>query len=212
MHALLITLAVLLCAAACQAKDTSQAPPVTADTKLAAGHQLATFAGGCFWCMEGPFEKLEGVISVVSGYTDGPEVNPTYALVSSGDSGHTEAIQVVFDPQKISYEKLVEVFWRNIDPTVQNRQFCDVGTQYRTGLYVHDEAQKKIAEASLEKVKAKLSAPVLTPIKPAVTFYPAEAYHQDFYKTNKDHYERYRFGCGRDARLREIWGSTAGGH
>ncbi|MEZ4468109.1 MAG: peptide-methionine (S)-S-oxide reductase MsrA [bacterium] len=194
---------------ACQAKDLTQAPPVPPDAKLEGGLQLATFAGGCFWCMEGPFEKLDGVIAVVSGFTDGPEPNPTYSQVSSGTTGHTEAIQVTFDPKKISYEKLVETFWHNIDPPVENRQFCDGGTQYRTGLFVHDAAQRVVAEASLAKVKAQLKAPIVTPIKAATTFYPAENYHQDFYKTNPDHYQRYRLGCGRDARLREIWGEAA---
>ena len=163
----------LLLPVACQAKDLTQAPPVPPDTKLAGGLQLATFAGGCFWCMEGPFEKLEGVVSVVSGFTDGPEPNPTYSQVSSGTTGHTEAIQVTFDPSKISYEKLVETFWHNIDPHTANRQFCDGGTQYRTGLFVHDAALagpsganrvawRKASMASCERPRRCSTAPSLS--------------------------------------------------
>jgi len=210
---LLLALTVLVpTIAACQEKDTRQAPPVAPDAKLEGGLRIATFAGGCFWCMEGPFEKLTGVVSVTSGFTDGAELNPTYSQVSSGTTGHTEAIQVVFDPQKITYAQLVDVFWHNIDPTVENRQFCDGGTQYRTGLYVHDAEQRAVAEASLVKVKAQIKDPVVTPIKPAATFYPAENYHQDFYKTHPEHYLSYRTGCGRDARLQAIWGAAAGAH
>jgi peptide-methionine (S)-S-oxide reductase len=174
------------------------------------GAAIATFAGGCFWCMEPPFEKLPGVSSVTSGYTGGPQQDPSYEQVSSGGTGHTEAVRVVFDPSKVSYEKLLEVFWHNVDPTVRNRQFCDVGEQYRTGIFVHDAAQRKLAEASKAEVERskKFPQPIVTPIEDAGPFWPAEEYHQDYYKKNAMHYRMYRSGCGRDARLKELWGSA----
>jgi len=177
-----------------------------------AATEKATFAGGCFWCMEPPYDVLPGVISTTSGYIGGKTVNPTYEQVSSGATGHTEAVQVVYDPAKVSYEKLLEVFWVNIDPTVKDRQFCDAGTQYRTGIFYHGEAQRKAAEASkaaLEKSKP-FKAPIVTPIEMAGTFYPAEGYHQDYYVKNPVRYKFYRNGCGRDARLKELWGDKAG--
>ena len=177
-----------------------------------AATEKATFAGGCFWCMEPPYDAIPGVISTTSGYIGGRTANPTYEQVSSGSTGHAEAIQVVYDPAKVSYEKLLEVFWVNIDPTVRDRQFCDSGTQYRTGIFYHSEAQRKAAEASkaaLEKSKP-FKAPLVTPIEMAGTFYPAEDYHQDYYLKNPVRYKFYRNGCGRDARLRELWGDKAG--
>ena len=168
----------------------------------------ATFAGGCFWCMEPPFDKLPGVISTTSGYTGGQKPNPTYEEVSSGRTGHAEAVQVVYDPKKVSYEQLLDVFWHNIDPTVKNQQFCDVGSQYRTGIFYHDDEQKRLAEASkaaLEKSKP-FKAPIVTEITRAGEFYPAEEYHQDFYLKNPVRYKFYRNGCGRDARLEQLWG------
>jgi len=168
----------------------------------------ATFAGGCFWCMEAPFDVLPGVISTTSGYIGGSKINPTYQEVSSGSTGHAEAVQVVYDPKKISYEKLLDVYWRNTDPTVKNRQFCDVGTQYRTGIFTYGEAQKKSAEASkaaLQKSKP-FKGDILTEITVAPEFYPAEDYHQDYYKKNPARYSFYRAGCGRDARLKALWG------
>ncbi len=177
-----------------------------------AATEKATFAGGCFWCMEPPYDAIPGVISTTSGYIGGRTANPTYEQVSSGSTGHAEAIQVVYDPAKVSYEKLLEVFWVNIDPTVRDRQFCDSGTQYRTGIFYHSEAQRKAAEASkaaLEKTKP-FKAPIVTPIEMAGTFYPAEDYHQDYYLKNPVRYKFYRNGCGRDARLRELWGDKAG--
>ena len=177
-----------------------------------AATEKATCAGGCFWCMEPPYDAIPGVISTTSGYLGGRTVNPTYEQVSSGSTGHAEAIQVVYDPAKVSYEKLLEVFWVNIDPTVRDRQFCDSGTQYRTGIFYHSEAQRKAAEASkaaLEKTKP-FKAPIVTPIEMAGTFYPAEDYHQDYYLKNPVRYKFYRNGCGRDARLRELWGDKAG--
>jgi len=187
----------------------AQAPASTAQPKPAATAK-ATFAGGCFWCMEPPFDKLDGVISTTSGYTGGQKKNPTYQEVSAGHTGHTEAVQVVYDPAKVSYAKLLEVFWKNIDPTVKDRQFCDTGSQYRTGIFYHDEEQKKLAEASklqLDKTKP-FAAPIVTEIAAATTFYPAEDYHQDYYLKNPVRYNFYRTGCGRDARLKELWGSA----
>ena len=176
-----------------------------------AATEKATFAGGCFWCMEPPFDAIPGVISTTSGYTGGRTVNPTYEQVSSGTTGHAEAIQVVYDPKKVSYEKLLEVYWVNIDPTVRDRQFCDSGTQYRTAIFYHTEAQRKAAQASrdaLEKSRP-FKAPIVTPIEVAGAFYPAEVYHQDYYLKNPVRYKFYRNGCGRDARLRELWGDRA---
>ena len=176
------------------------------------GHAVATFAGGCFWCMEPPFDKLAGVDATISGYTGGTKVNPTYEEVSSGRTGHAEAVQVVYDPKKITYEQLLDVFWHNVDPTVTNRQFCDTGTQYRTAIFYHDEAQRKAAKASLAALRKSkpFKDPIVTPIQMAGPFYPAEDYHQNFYRTNPVRYQLYRKGCGRDARLKELWGSAAG--
>jgi peptide-methionine (S)-S-oxide reductase len=170
----------------------------------------ATFAGGCFWCMEAPYDKLPGVISTTSGYIGGTVKNPTYEQVSSGRTGHTEAVQVEYDPSRVNYEKLLQVFWMNIDPTVKNAQFCDHGTQYRSGIFYHDETQRKLAEASkaaLDKSKP-FKEPIVTEITRASEFYPAEDYHQDYYQKNPVRYKVYRNGCGRDARLKELWGKA----
>ena len=174
----------------------------------------ATFAGGCFWCMEPPFDKLDGVISTTSGYTGGTKTNPTYEQVSAGSTGHAEAVQVTYDPKKVSYEKLLDVFWHNIDPTQKDAQFCDHGTQYRSGIFYHDADQKRLAEASkaaLDKSKPFKGA-IVTEITQAATFYPAEEYHQDYYLKNPVRYKYYRSGCGRDNRLQEVWGSAAPNH
>jgi peptide-methionine (S)-S-oxide reductase len=171
----------------------------------------ATFAGGCFWCMEPPFEALDGVVSVTAGYTGGTKANPTYEEVSAGGTGHAESVEIVYDPAKVSYEKLLDVFWHNVDPTTPDRQFCDHGRQYRTAIFYHDETQKRLAEESkqsLERSK-KLPGSIVTEIVPAGTFYPAEEYHQDYAKKNPIRYRYYRYGCGRDARLRELWGEAA---
>ena len=170
----------------------------------------ATFAGGCFWCMEPPFDKLPGVVSTTSGYTGGKKLNPTYREVSDGQTGHTEAVQIVYDPAKISYAQLLNVFWRNIDPTVKDQQFCDHGSQYRTGIFVHDDMQKKQADATKAALlKSKpFKADIVTEITAASTFYPAEDYHQDYYLKNPVKYKFYRFNCGRDARLTELWGES----
>lgn len=172
----------------------------------------ATFAGGCFWCVEADFDKLDGVISTTSGYIGGKTVKPTYDQVSSGGTGHTEAVEIVFDPKRVTYERLLEHFWRTVDPTVKDRQFCDVGSQYRTGIFVHDESQKKAAEASKAALgKSKpFPQPIVTEIAAAGPFYPAEEYHQDYYKKNPIRYNYYRNGCGRDARLKQLWGDLAG--
>jgi peptide-methionine (S)-S-oxide reductase len=171
-------------------------------------HATATFAGGCFWCMEPPFDELDGVISTTSGYTGGSKQNPTYEEVSSGTTGHTEAVQVVYDPKRISYERLLEVFWRNIDPVTPNAQFCDHGTQYRSGIFYHDEAQRRLAEESKRALESsgRFKAPIVTEIVAAGSFYPAEEYHQDYYKKNPIRYKFYRASCGRDRRLAELWG------
>ncbi len=168
----------------------------------------ATFAGGCFWCMEPPFDKLEGVLSTTSGYTGGRTPNPSYAEVSAGGTDHAEAVKVAFDPSKISYEDLLEVFWRNIDPTTPDRQFCDIGDQYRTGIFYHGEAQRRLAEQSKKKLEAAgvLDRPIVTEITSAGVFWPAEEYHQDYYRKNPLRYKYYRYSCGRDRRLEELWG------
>jgi peptide-methionine (S)-S-oxide reductase len=171
----------------------------------------ATFAGGCFWCMEGPFDELEGVLSTTSGYIGGHKENPTYKDVSAGITGHTEAVQVVYDPKKITYQKLLDVFWVNIDPTVKDRQFCDHGSQYRSGIFYHNAEQQQLAEASkkqLEKDKP-FDGMIVTEITEATEFYPAEDYHQDYYIKNPIRYKFYRYSCGRDQRLRELWGDRA---
>ena len=176
--AVLVIAAALLLGSA--AIGQAQSPkPAAKPPASAAGYARATFAGGCFWCMEPPYDKLDGVISTTSGYTGGQKKNPTYEEVSSGRTGHTEAVQVVYDPKKVSYEKLLDVFWRNIDPTVKDQQFCDIGSQYRTGIFYHDDGQKRLAEASkaaLEKNKP-FKGPVVTEVTRAAEFYPAEEYH-----------------------------------
>jgi peptide-methionine (S)-S-oxide reductase len=174
------------------------------------GLETATFAGGCFWCMESPFDKLEGVVSVLVGYTGGHTKNPTYEQVSSGGTGHAESVKIVFDPQKIGYARLLDIFWHNIDPTAKDRQFCDAGSQYRSAIFYHSEEQKGMAEQSKKALFAskRFEGPVYTEIVPASTFYPAEEYHQHYYKKNPLRYNFYRFSCGRDERLKELWGKT----
>jgi peptide-methionine (S)-S-oxide reductase len=168
----------------------------------------ATFAGGCFWCVEEAFDKVPGVVSTTSGYIGGSKANPTYEQVSTGSTGHTEAVEVVFDPKKVTYEQLLEVFWKNHDPTVNDRQFCDVGNMYRPGIYWHDEAQKKAAEASKAKAtkEKKFPQPIITPIVKATQFWPAEGYHQDYHLKNPVRYKYYSTGCGRYSRLEELFG------
>ena len=172
--------------------------------------QTAIFAGGCFWCMEPPFDKTKGVISTTSGYTSGHQKNPTYQEVSAGVSGHTEAIQIIYDPEKVSYGELLEIFWKNIDPVAVDRQFCDAGTQYRSGIYYLNEAQQTAAQQSLQQLQQNkpFQGKIATEIVAASTFYPAEDYHQDYYLKNPIRYKFYRYRCGRDQRLEELWGST----
>jgi peptide-methionine (S)-S-oxide reductase len=180
------------------ASAAAQSPP--------AKTAVATFAGGCFWCVEADFDKVEGVISTTSGYIGGMVVNPTYEQVVTGRTGHTEAVEVVYDPAVVSYERLLEVFWKNHDPLAKDRQFCDRGNQYRPGVFYHDEEQRALAEASKQKHQARFQQPIQTEITAATTFYKAEDYHQDYYKKNPVRYQFYRFNCGRDARLEELWG------
>jgi peptide-methionine (S)-S-oxide reductase len=170
----------------------------------------ATFAGGCFWCMEHPFDELDGVVSTTSGYIGGHKANPSYREVSSGTTGHVEAVQIVYDPKKVSYDKLLEVFWMNVDPTDSEGQFCDRGSQYQSRIFYYTDEQKRLAEASkaaLTKSKP-FKEPIVTEIVAATTFYPAEEYHQDYYKKNPVRYKFYRTGCGRDARLKALWGKA----
>jgi peptide-methionine (S)-S-oxide reductase len=167
---------------------------------------IATFAGGCFWCVEADFDKVDGVISTTSGYTGGHIANPSYEQVSHGGTGHAEAVEIVYDPAKVSYKKLLDVFWHNIDPLAKDRQFCDHGDQYRSAIFYHDEEQRALAEASKAAVEKRFEQPVATQIVAAGAFYKAEEYHQDYYKKNPIRYKFYRFNCGRDARLEELWG------
>ena len=167
----------------------------------------AIFAGGCFWCTEADFDKVPGVISTTSGYLNGKTKNPTYKEVSAGGSGHVEAVEVVYDPAKVTYAKLLDAFWRSIDPLVKDKQFCDTGDMYRTGIYYLDDEQKKLAEETKKQVAAKFAPrTVYTEIVKADTFYKAEDYHQDYYKKNEARYNFYRWNCGRDQRLEQLWG------
>jgi peptide-methionine (S)-S-oxide reductase len=203
MNQFMRLLAILaLCSALAPAHSQQQAP---------GGTEIAIFAGGCFWCMEPPFDAIPGVISTTSGYTGGHTKNPTYEEVSSGRTGHAESVQVVYDPKKVSYQKLLDVYWHNIDPTTANAQFCDHGTQYRSAIFYRNDEQRKLAEASkraLEHSK-RFKEPIVTEITAASTFYPAEDYHQDYYKKNPLRYKFYRASCGRDDRLEQLWGKAA---
>jgi len=196
--------------ASAQATAPSTAPSTAASPAAnpAAGTAKATFAGGCFWCVEADFDKVPGVLSTTSGYTGGTVANPTYEQVSAKATGHAEVVQIVFDPAKVSYEQLLQRFWRSIDPTTRDRQFCDAGTPYRTAIFAHDAAQLAAARRSLqdlEKTKP-FREPIVTQIETAGPFYAAEDYHQDYYKKNPVRYQYYRLSCGRDARLEQLWG------
>lgn len=178
-----------------------------------AGLSKATFAGGCFWCMEQPFEAMPGVKSVVSGYTGGNVPNATYQQVGGGGTGHAEAVEVLYDPKLVTYDKLLEVFWHNIDPLAEDRQFCDRGSEYRSAIFVHDDAQRAAARGSLQALQGDqrfAGQSIKTQIADAAAFYLAEDYHQDYAAKNPAHYKYYRWGCGRDARLKQIWGDRAG--
>ncbi len=179
------------------------APPVTA-RELA----VATFAGGCFWCMEHPFDRIDGVVSTTSGYSGGQLENPSYKAVARGGTGHAEAVQIVYDPDKIEYEELLDTFWHNIDPTARDRQFCDAGSQYRSGIFFHTDQQRRLAEESKRKLEGsgRFGVPIATQIEAAGKFWPAEEYHQNYYIKNPVRYKYYRRGCGRDKRLEELWG------
>ncbi|NOR50551.1 MAG: peptide-methionine (S)-S-oxide reductase MsrA [Desulfuromonadales bacterium] len=191
-------------------------PPITASTDDRSNNMAhnkenlakATFAGGCFWCMEPPFGKLDGVVATTAGYTGGHKENPTYQEVSSGETGHTEALQVTYDPQKINYSQLLEVFWHNINPADSDGQFADRGSQYRPAIFHHDEEQKQLAEESRDKLaeSGRFKSPVKTEIVPLGTFFPAEDYHQDYYQKSPDRYKSYRYHSGRDQFLKKVWG------
>ena len=168
----------------------------------------AIFAGGCFWCEESAFEGVKGVASVTSGYIGGTVNNPTYEEVSSGTTGHRESVEVVYDPRVVSYQQLLDVFWKNVDPFDNAGQFCDHGSQYRGAIFVHDAAQRQLAEASKTAVEKRFGRRVVTDVLPATRFWPAEDYHQDFYKKNPVRYRIYRFNCGRDERLKQLWGAA----
>jgi peptide-methionine (S)-S-oxide reductase len=174
----------------------------------AADVATATFAGGCFWCMEPPFDAIAGVVSTTAGYTGGQLANPTYEQVSAGGTGHAESVQVVYDPKRVTYRQLLDVFWHNVDPTTPDAQFCDVGRQYRTAIFVSDDEQRRAAEESRDAVAKRLGRRIVTEIVPAGPFYPAEDYHQDYYRKNPVRYRFYRYTCGRDRRLAEIWGEA----
>ena len=184
------------------AEQTAQTPPT------GVGLAKATFAGGCFWCMEPPFDKLDGVISTTSGYTGGNRRHPTYSEVSSGRTAHAEAVEVVYDPARITYGQLLDMFWRNIDPLTRNRQFCDGGAQYRTAIFFHDAEQERLARRTKRDIEAsgRFADPVVTQIVAAHEFWAAEEYHQDYYTKNPVRYRFYRFNCGRDRRLKKLWG------
>ncbi len=186
------------------------APPVASDDEVPEGAARATFAGGCFWCMEPPFDKVEGVYSTTSGYAGGKVKAPSYRQVSAGVTGHAEVVQVAYDPERVTYEELLEVFWRNIDPLDGGGQFCDRGSQYRTAIFYEGEAQRRAAEASKRRLEesGRVPGPIVSEITPLDVFYPAEDYHQDFYKKSPGRYTSYRAGCGRDRRLQELWGES----
>lgn len=200
---LVLILAGLMLGAALTA--TAAQPAAQAKTATA----TAVFAGGCFWCMEPPYDALPGVLATTSGYSGGQKANPTYREVTAGNTGHIEVIQVTYDPKQISYEKLLEVFWRNVDPLDGGGQFCDRGNTYTTAIFYQGEEQKKIVEQSKTAIEKKLGRAVVTAIRPAVTFYAAEDYHQDYYKKNPLRYQYYRYSCGRDQRLEKLWGKKS---
>jgi methionine-S-sulfoxide reductase len=174
------------------------------------GFSVATFAGGCFWCMEAPFDRVPGVVATISGYTGGGEPSPTYEEVGRGRTGHCEAVRVIFDPTQVTYEQLLEVYWRQIDPTQVDGQFADEGRQYRTAIFVHDAAQREAAERSKRAIAAsgRFSRPIVVAIEDAGPFYRAEEYHQDSYRKNPAHYQRYRRGSGREGFLERVWGDA----
>ncbi len=190
------------------------ATPAASQSKGAAASaavtDTATFAGGCFWCVEEVYQDVDGVISAVSGYIGGKQPNPTYEQVSDGRTGHAEAVAVVYDPAKISYDRLLQLFWRNVDPVAVDRQFCDAGAQYRSAIFYHDAEQRRLAEASKAEIQSskRFDRPIATEIVKAGPFFPAEEYHQDYYEKNPVRYKFYKWNCGRAQRLEELWGKT----
>ena len=174
------------------------------------GAAVATFGGGCFWCMEPPYDKTDGVLSTVSGYMGGELENPSYGQVSAGGTGHVEVVQVTYDPERVDYATLLEVYWRNVDPLTANRQFCDAGPQYRSAIFAHGAEQRRLADASKRELveSGRFDEPIVTEIADAGTFWPAEGYHQDYYEKNPIRYKLYRTACGRDKRLSEVWGDA----
>ncbi|MCF8477597.1 MAG: peptide-methionine (S)-S-oxide reductase MsrA [Pseudolabrys sp.] len=209
MRRFLMSFAVLVAMAGLSGVLSGLAAIATAqDAK--AEQAVAIFAGGCFWCTESDFDHVAGVLSTTSGYIGGSVKNPSYRQVSAGGTGHAEAVKIVYDPGKVSYRQLLTHYWHSVDPTVKNAQFCDHGSQYRTAIFVRNEAERKLAEASKQQVAAELKKPIYTEIAAAGTFYAAEDYHQDFYKKSPTKYKFYRWNCGRDRRLKEIWGAPKG--
>ena len=204
MRRLLLSLALILATAGLAVAQMAPLP------KPGPGQAVATFAGGCFWCTESDFDHVPGVISTTSGYTGGRTAEPGYQQVSAGGTGHAEAVEVIYDPSKVSYATLMDHYWRSVDPTVKNAQFCDHGDQYRTAIFVRSDDERKLAEAAKRKVEAQLKVPIYTQIVKAGVFYPAEEYHQDFYQKNSVKYKFYRWNCGRDQRLKQIWGASKG--
>ncbi len=198
--ALLVLTVALYLLGAWNVQSTSQAAADAAPGK-------AYFAGGCFWCMEEAFEKLEGVLSVTSGYMGGTVANPSYEAVSAGRTGHAESVEVVYDPAKVSYQKLLDAFWHNVDPITPNAQFCDHGSQYRSAVFFQTDEEKRAADTSKQSIEqsSRFKEPIVTQIVPAAQFYPAEEYHQDFYKKNPLRYKLYKYNCGRASRLEELW-------
>jgi peptide-methionine (S)-S-oxide reductase len=212
---LLLTFLLAACgspAATAEETPAPTGPPGVAVSPTQGEHEVALLAGGCFWCLESAFDPVPGVISAVSGYAGGPEQHPTYKQVSSHKTGHAEVVRVVYDPKVITYEGILHLFWRNIDPFDGRGQFCDKGTQYRPAVFPMSPAQRAQAEADVAALSAKLGRPFAVTIEDDAVFWEAEAYHQDFWRTNEEHYLRYRRGCGRDKRLQEVWGAEAGGH
>lgn len=212
MRPLLLALLLASCATAESAPDAAGSPAGIAPAPTQDGHGVALLAGGCFWCLESAYDPLDGVISAVSGFAGGSEERPAYKDVARGKTGHTEVVRVVFDPAKLSYAQVLEVFWLNHDPFDPDGQFCDQGSQYRPAIFPMDDEQKRIALAQKGQKAEQLGKAILTHIEPPAIFWEAEGYHQDFWKTNASHYERYRAGCGRDKRLYQVWGQVPKQH
>ena len=206
-------LPLLLAGGACGDVDRAEARPARPAPPVAAPQRLdtATFAGGCFWCMEPPFDELPGVVATISGYTGGRVANPTYEQVSAGGTGHAEAVLVVFDPARISYQRLLGVFWKNVDPLTADAQFCDEGSQYRSAIFYHDDAQRAAADSSRRALQPRFRQPIVTEVVAAAPFYRAEEYHPDYYKKNPIRFRFYKTSCGREARLDEVWGKDRKG-